>query len=76
MAKEGDTVKGLLLLTKVRDTLMSGHKELKANLDELQRKCNSMTDNLGVIQAKCDDLQRDRDKLTGMNLNEASPRPR
>ncbi|PNF37497.1 hypothetical protein B7P43_G14329 [Cryptotermes secundus] len=58
--------KAYLILSQERDTLKSEQEEFKVYFDELQRKCCALTDNLNVIKGKCDTLQRERDKLVGM----------
>ncbi|PNF37494.1 hypothetical protein B7P43_G14326, partial [Cryptotermes secundus] len=78
LVQESSTQKAYMLLAQEGDILKSDQEELKVNFDELQRKCNSMTDNLSVINGKCDALKRDRDKLISMEdklkmvLNEES----
>jgi chromosome segregation ATPase len=55
-----------LILTQERDTLRSEHKEFKVNFEELMRDCSALKVNFNVIREKCDDLQRNKDALLGL----------
>jgi chromosome segregation ATPase len=64
--EESSIQKHYLLLTQERDTLKSEQEELKVYFDELKGKCCALTDHLNTIKEKCDALQRDKDKLIGL----------
>jgi chromosome segregation ATPase len=66
LEKESGIQKSYLKLTQEKDSLGSEHEELKIKYAELERECSALKGKLNDITEKCGALQREKDKLVGL----------
>jgi chromosome segregation ATPase len=58
--------KDYLLVIKERNALRSEHNKLKVTSEGLVKKCSSLEDDLNAVRGKCDELQKMKHSLTGL----------